>query len=136
MEKKEVTEQLDKIYDSHYETFILWLRQHRHLPTLIRMLLKDDKEGMDKELALIWARDHFSTDLPEEHDCIAEFVGVIVGETKNYLKLRYVKADAKQEKSAEEYHNVMKSTITDKLIFPFRVSSIFGLTRLPTDAQK
>lgn len=136
MEKEKIVEQLDKIYESHYETFLLWLRQHRHLPTLIRMLLKEDREGMDKELAIIWARDHFSTDIPSEHECIAEFTGIIVGESENYLKLRYIKADTHRKDSAEEYHHVMKSTITDKLIFPFRVSSIFGLTRLPTDVQK
>lgn len=133
MQAEEVWDQLEKIYDSHYEAFLSWLRNHRHLPTIIQMALKGDIKGLDQKLAIIWARDHFSTDIPDADDCIAEFIGIIVDESKNYLKLRHIKADIHREDSGEEYHKVMKSAIIDKLIFPFRVSSIFGLTKSQKD---
>ena len=67
------------------------------------------------ELVCIRAYDHFSSDDDNnDHECIAEFCGVIIEETKLYLKLRHIKADINRGGSAEEYHHILKVAIIEE----------------------
>lgn len=65
---------------------------------------------------MIEVLDHFSTEIVGEREVIARFIGEYSGEDDNYIFLRHVKADIKNEDSAEEVHKVLKKVIVRKEI--------------------
>lgn len=60
---------------------------------------------------MVEALDHFSTEIVGEHEVIARFIGEYIGEDENYIMLRHIKADLKDEDSGEEIHKVLKKVI-------------------------
>lgn len=63
---------------------------------------------------MIEALDHFSTEIIGEQEVITRFIGEFIGENDNYIFLRHLKADIKNEDSAEEIHKVLKKVILRK----------------------
>jgi len=65
-------------------------------------------------LTAIDVRDHFSTTDPDETACIARFVGELVEETEEYVKLRHCLASLDDEDAAQEFHVIMKNAIVER----------------------
>lgn len=63
------------------------------------------------KVMVIIAFDHFSTERKEESKCLTLFIGEYLGEDKNYISLRHIKANINDENSAEEIHKVLKKVI-------------------------
>lgn len=77
-------------------------------------------------IAVIQARDHFSTDDPTEKSCIVLFIGEIIEETDIYIRLRHIKANLYGVNSAEEYHCVLKSAIHVKHVLECPIKPLIG----------
>ena len=74
------------------------------------------------KISMIEAYDHFSTDNNEEN-CIARFIGEIIGEDDRYIRLRHIKADIENIESAEEVHCILKVAIKERNDFEVPTST-------------
>lgn len=68
------------------------------------------------------ARDHFTTNSLEENECIQEGIGILVSESKHYMKLKILDSDVNMENSEKEYNNILLAGLTYRKDFPIEVN--------------